>query len=65
MARFPLPGWEAGALLGALRRIVETGDVGVQRRLFGLVETAAREAGHGAVLDDWGEDLLVMRPASW
>ncbi|MGW6496030.1 hypothetical protein [Nonomuraea angiospora] len=34
----------------------------LQRRLFAQVEAAARRAGHGAVLDAWGEDLDLMRP---
>jgi hypothetical protein len=33
-----------------------------QQRLFARVEAAARTAGHAAVLDAWGEDLLLMRP---
>jgi hypothetical protein len=43
--------------------IAATGDVFAQRALFARVESAARAAGHGGVLDDWGEDLLLMRPA--
>ncbi|MFI0243150.1 hypothetical protein [Streptomyces sp. NPDC016845] len=62
LARFPLPGWDIGTLLGAADRIAGTGDVSVQRRLFAQVEAEARQAGHGAVLDAWGEDLHLMRP---
>ncbi|CAM5242085.1 hypothetical protein GCM10010329_44650 [Streptomyces spiroverticillatus] len=62
LSRFPLPGWETGPLLHAVDRISRTGDVPAQRRLFARVEAAARRAGHGAVLDAWGEDLLLMRP---
>ncbi|MER6002012.1 hypothetical protein ABT120_25805 [Nonomuraea angiospora] len=62
LARHPLPGWDTGMLLDAARRISGTGDVPLQRRLFAQVETAARRAGHGAVLDAWGEDLDLMRP---
>ncbi|MFI9843517.1 hypothetical protein ACIHFD_41205 [Nonomuraea sp. NPDC051941] len=46
----------------AARHISGTGDVPLQRRLFAQVEAAARRAGHGAVLDAWGEDLDLMRP---
>ncbi|MET7338364.1 hypothetical protein [Nonomuraea sp. NPDC005650] len=46
----------------AVNRISGTGDVPLQRRLFAQVEAAARSAGHGAVLDAWGEDLHLMRP---
>ncbi|MGW3935115.1 hypothetical protein [Streptomyces phaeochromogenes] len=62
LARFPLPGWDTGMLLDALDRISGTGDVSTQRRLFTQVEAVARRAGHGAVLDAWGEDLDLMRP---
>ncbi|AWS47547.1 hypothetical protein [Streptosporangium sp. 'caverna'] len=62
LARCPLPGWDTGMLLEAANRISGTGDVSLQRRLFAQVEAAARRAGHGAVLDAWGEDLDLMRP---
>jgi hypothetical protein len=62
LARHPLPGWDTDVLLRAVDRISATGDVAQQRHLFTLVETAAREAGHGAVLDAWGDDLDLMRP---
>ncbi|MFI9161040.1 hypothetical protein [Kitasatospora aureofaciens] len=60
--RFPLPGWESAALLETVARITATGEVASQQRLFAQVEAAARAAGHAAVLDAWGEDLLLMRP---
>ncbi|WP_369185869.1 hypothetical protein [Streptomyces sp. Y1] len=60
--RFPLPGWDGAALLEAVARITATGEVEPQQRLFARVEAAARAAGHAAVLDAWGEDLLLMRP---
>lgn len=62
LTRFPLPGWDTGMLLDCLDRISGTGDVPAQRRLFARTETVARSAGHGAVLDAWGEDLHLMRP---
>ncbi|MGW2520084.1 hypothetical protein ACWC09_24310 [Streptomyces sp. NPDC001617] len=62
LARFPLPGWDTGMLLDAADRISGMGDVSTQRRLFAQVEAVARRAGHGAVLDAWGEDLDLMRP---
>ncbi|MFF3562370.1 hypothetical protein ACFYXS_20250 [Streptomyces sp. NPDC002574] len=62
LARYPLPGRDSGALLEAVGTIARTGDVPTQRRLFARVEAAARRAGHGAVLDAWGEDLTLMRP---
>ncbi|MEV4031470.1 hypothetical protein [Streptomyces umbrinus] len=62
LARFPLPGWDTRMLLDAVDRISGRGDVSTQRRLFAQVEAVARRAGHGAVLDAWGEDLALMRP---
>ncbi|MGI3227149.1 hypothetical protein ACRJ4B_28330 [Streptomyces sp. GTA36] len=62
LARFPLPGWDTSMLLDAVDRISGRGDVSTQRRLFAQVESVARRAGHGAVLDAWGEDLALMRP---
>ncbi|MGI5197618.1 hypothetical protein ACQEVY_28980 [Streptomyces sp. CA-288835] len=62
LARYPLPGWDTDMLLGAVAHISGTGDVPLQRHLFARVEAAARRAGHGAVLDAWGEDLDLMRP---
>ncbi|MGC0373813.1 hypothetical protein [Streptomyces sp. SAI-229] len=62
LARHPLPGWETGVLLRAVDRISATGEVSLQRELFARVEAAARQAGHGEVLDAWGEDLALLRP---
>ncbi|UUU22930.1 hypothetical protein [Streptomyces sp. DSM 40750] len=62
LTRFPLPGWDTGTLLDAVAHISGTGDVSTQRRLFAQAEAVARRAGHGAVLDAWGEDLELMRP---
>ena len=61
LARYPLPGWETGALLEAIGRISATGDVAAQQVLFSRVEACVRRAGHGEVLDAWGEDLALMR----
>ncbi|MEV8596297.1 hypothetical protein [Streptomyces sp. NPDC052012] len=62
LLRYPLPGWDTDGLLRAVDRVSATGEPAPQRQLFTLVETAARAAGHGAVLDAWGEDLALMRP---
>lgn len=62
LARHPLPGWDTAELLGLVDRILATGEPSPQRRLFALVEPAMRAAGHGEVLDAWGEDLVLMRP---
>ncbi|HEY1093094.1 MAG TPA: hypothetical protein VGE61_00210 [Glycomyces sp.] len=63
LARHPLPGWDTAALLDTIGRVLATGDIELQRRLFAEVEPKARKAGHGKVLDDWGDDLLLMRPS--
>ncbi|MFD3498115.1 hypothetical protein ACFWWT_35505 [Streptomyces sp. NPDC058676] len=60
--RFPLPGWDTGVLLDAAGRVSQTGDASTQRHLFTQVEAVARRAGHGMVVDAWGEDLHLMRP---
>jgi hypothetical protein len=62
LTRFPLPGWDTPKLLDAVHHITTTGDVSIQRRLFTQVEEVTRHAGHGPVLDAWGEDLRLMRP---
>jgi hypothetical protein len=62
LERFPLPGWDTGVLLATIGRIAGSGDPDTQRRLFAEVEAVARDAGHGATLDAWGEDLRLMRP---
>jgi hypothetical protein len=62
LSRYPLPGWDTALLLDRVDHISGTGDVLAQRRLFAQVEGVARRAGHGGVLDAWGEDLELMRP---
>lgn len=59
----PLPGWDTTALLEAIGRIMATGETAPQRRLFAEMEPKARNAGHGPILDGWGADLDLMRPA--
>jgi hypothetical protein len=61
LERHPLLGWDTASLLDTIGRITATGDVDLQRRLFDDVEAKARKAGHGKVLDDWGDDLDLMR----
>ncbi|MFE1289844.1 hypothetical protein [Streptomyces sp. NPDC058751] len=62
LARHPLPDWDTDALLRAVDHVSATGDAALQRHLFTLVEKAARAAGHGGVLDAWGDALVLMRP---
>lgn len=63
LAEHPLPQWDTAALLEAIGAITATGDLERQRRMFGQVEAKARTAGHGPVLDAWGADLALLRPA--
>lgn len=55
--------WSAGRLLPLLRRILADGDPHTQRALFGDIARAARAAGHGEVLDSWGDDLRLLLPS--
>jgi hypothetical protein len=41
--------------------ILGDGDPSTQRALFTGIEEAARDAGHGTVLDSWGTDLDLLR----
>ncbi|HEV7627663.1 MAG TPA: hypothetical protein VGO89_14305 [Streptomyces sp.] len=63
LRRYPLsrPEWEHDHLLGLLEQAVSTSVVGAVRQLFNELEPHARAAGHGPVLDAWGEDLSLMR----
>lgn len=63
LERQPLgdPRWGADRLLPVLRRILGDGDPSTQRALFTGIERAARDAGHGGVLDSWGTDLNLLR----
>lgn len=64
LAKYPLPGWDAATLLETLGAIIATGEVELQHRLFAAVELQARSAGHGSVLDSWGDDLQLMHSAA-
>jgi hypothetical protein len=62
LARHPLPDWDTPALLDTISRITATGDPAVQRALFAELEPKARNAGHAATLDGWGDQLTLLRP---
>lgn len=52
-------GWSAPEFLALLDAILDTGDAGAQRALFGLIEPPARRLGYGGVIDGFsGLDLL-------
>jgi hypothetical protein len=63
LERQPLgaPRWAADRLLPDLRSILADGDPHTQRALFTDIEETARRAGHGRVLDAWGDDLGLLR----
>jgi hypothetical protein len=69
LRHYPLgrPEWEHDHLLRLLEEAVSSAHAGTGagagavRRLFNELEPHARAAGHGPVLDSWGEDLSLMR----
>ncbi len=65
LRRHPLsrPEWAHGHLLGVLERALSPEPADAVRQLFVELEPHARAAGHGPVLDSWGEDLVLMRGA--
>ena len=62
----PLDGevWSVEALLTRLLRIVATGDLAEQQRLFRDVEELARAHGLGEVIDSWEPDVTRLRGES-
>lgn len=63
LERFPLsrPEWAHDKLLPRLLRVHSEDAAGTVRSLFVELEQHARAAGHGEVLDEWGDDLTLMR----
>lgn len=55
--------WRADRLLPLIRRILADGAPAAQRALFSDVERAARQSGHGEVLDSWETELELLRGA--
>lgn len=53
------PAWDG--LMDELGMLMDDGDPEAQRRLFRLVEAGARERGKGAVVDEWGDELALLR----
>jgi hypothetical protein len=66
LEREPLDGdaWAAKALLPRLERVLSTGDLGEQQRLFRDAEKLARERGLGEVIDGWEPDVAWLRGQS-
>ena len=54
---FPMPGDD---LLRLIAAIVEGGDTAALRRLFSAVLDRTRQAGHGDVIDSWGDDIAWL-----
>ncbi|ETK30953.1 hypothetical protein [Microbispora sp. ATCC PTA-5024] len=55
------PAWRHERLLPLLEAVLSDADPRTARRLFLDLEPLARAAGHGPVLDAWGDDLNVLR----
>jgi len=55
------PEWGHGHLPGLLAEVLSGQPVAAVRQLLRELEPCARAAGHGTVLDSWGEDLQLMR----
>ncbi|MFJ6570545.1 hypothetical protein ACIQNU_24335 [Streptomyces sp. NPDC091292] len=55
------PEWAHDHLLPLLERALSPSPAPALRQLFDELEPHARAAGHGPVLDSWGDDLLLMR----
>ncbi|MET9293302.1 hypothetical protein [Streptomyces sp. NPDC003077] len=55
------PEWSHDRLMASLEQALSPSPVTAIRRLFNELEPRARAAGHGPVLDSWGEDLFLMR----
>jgi hypothetical protein len=56
------PAWQADRLIPQLQRLLDTADLDVHHAVFEDVERVARAAGHGDVLEAWGDDLELLRP---
>jgi hypothetical protein len=56
---FPMTGDD---LLHVIAAIVERGDTAALRRLFSVVLERTRQAGHGDVIDGWGNDIAWLLP---
>jgi hypothetical protein len=63
LAHYPLsePVWAANHLLSLLAPALSPEPVAAVRQLVSELEPLARSAGHGPVLDGWGEDLDLLR----
>ena len=55
------PEWAHDHLLGLIAEVVSPQCATAVRQLFNELEPHARSAGHGQVLDSWGDDVLLMR----
>jgi hypothetical protein len=55
------PEWSADHLLPLLTEVISPTGTTAVRQLLNELEPHARAAGHGAVLDAWGDDLILMR----
>ncbi len=56
-----MPGWAQLDLIDSLNRMMDTGEVTAQRQIYHLIESAARELGHGGTIESWGDELALIR----
>lgn len=56
------PTWSGDHLVGLLYAILLDGGAQPQRDLFALVERTVRAAGHGDIIDAWGDELAIFAP---
>ncbi|NGN67917.1 nucleotidyltransferase domain-containing protein [Streptomyces sp. A7024] len=63
LAEHPLgpPELSAERLVPLLEEVLSAGAPETAHRLFRIVEPLARAAGHGDVIDSWGDDAALMR----
>jgi hypothetical protein len=54
-------GWRDLDLVVQLTDIMDTGDPTAQRRIFALIEPAARDLGLGHIVDGWGGELALVQ----
>jgi hypothetical protein len=66
LERYPLsqPEWAHDKLVPRLTQAHSDDAAQTVRSLFNELEPRARAAGHGPVLDEWGDDLIFMRGSS-
>lgn len=55
------PAWQADRFVPRIQRLLAEADVDTHRAVFQTIERVGRAAGHGRVIDDWGDELEPLR----